>query len=294
MSSTTASRGSALPPQLQKALAGVSEISSLPEITARIVQVVEDPRATAHEMHDIVRADPALAAKILKVVNSAFYGLPSQIASLDRAILMLGLSAVKNIALAASLSRLFVVEDVSEQFAARDLWRHSVAVGVAARLLAESGGAVEADEAFVAGLVHDLGLVAMQQLFPANLREVVDRCHAETLSFCELERHVVGADHQMLGAFLAERWKFPPTLRQAIEFHHQPGDADAQYRGLATAVYVADTQCGLQRFGLWLTAHRQEVPGEYLAMLRVSAERLTDMAKQLPDRVAEAERIFTE
>ena len=83
-----------LPPQLQKAMARVAEISSLPEITTRIVEVVENPRATAHDMHEIVKNDPALAAKILKVVNSAFYGLPSQISSLDRAIVMLGLGEV--------------------------------------------------------------------------------------------------------------------------------------------------------------------------------------------------------
>ena len=96
-----------LSPELLKAMSRVREISSLPEVTTRIVEVVEDPKSTAQDMHEIVRHDPALAAKVLKVVNSAFYGLPSQIASLDRAIVMLGLSAVKNIALAASLSRLF-------------------------------------------------------------------------------------------------------------------------------------------------------------------------------------------
>lgn len=119
--------GKTLPPELQKAVLKVTEISSLPEITTRIVQIVEDPRATARDMHDIVRTDPALAAKILKVVNSAFYGLPAQIASLDRAILMLGLSAVNNIALAASLSGMFRAEVLCGEFAARDLWRHCVA-----------------------------------------------------------------------------------------------------------------------------------------------------------------------
>ena len=135
--------GMTLPPHLQKAMSRVTEISSLPEITTRIVQVVEDPRSTAHDMHEIVKNDPALAAKILKVVNSAFYGLPAQIASLDRAIVMLGLSAVKNIALAASLARLFKPEAITAQFTAKDLWKHCIAVGVCARLLSKKTGGIQ-------------------------------------------------------------------------------------------------------------------------------------------------------
>ena len=92
-----------LAPNVQRAVARVTEIGSLPEVTTRILEVVENPRATARQVHEVVRADPALAAKILKIVNSSFYGLPAQIGNLERAIVMLGLAALKNLALATSL-----------------------------------------------------------------------------------------------------------------------------------------------------------------------------------------------
>ena len=286
--------GKTLPPELQQALLRVAEIRSLPEITTRIVQVVEDPRATAHDMHDIIRTDPALAAKILRVVNSAFYGLPSQVASLERAILLLGLSAVKNIALAASLSRLFSAAAVAEQFAARDLWRHCVAVGVCSRLLANAANGIQADEAFVAGLVHDMGLIMIQQLFPAKLKMVAAQCHASAQSFCSLEQVVIGADHQAFGATLAAKWRFPAGLYHAIAYHHEPLALQPENRKLAAIVYAADTLCGCERYGFWLTAQGQELADAVLQPVAIVPEFLERVAAELPARVEEAERVFAE
>lgn len=283
-----------LPPNLLAALNEVTEISSLPEITTRIVQVVEDPRATAHDMHEIVRTDPALAAKILKVVNSAFYGLPSQIASLDRAILLLGLSAVKNIALAASLSRMFNADAMCEQFAARDLWRHCVAVGVCAKMLASEGRCAQADEAFVAGLVHDMGLIVEQQLFPEKLRDVADRCYNEPLDFCEVERNIVGADHQAFGGTLAARWKFPPGLQAVISYHHDPDLVPSEFATVVKIVHIADILCAQQRYGLWLTAQGSPLDEDVLKTLNLSLAIAEKVIEELPDRVQEAERIFTD
>ncbi|TWT45339.1 HDOD domain protein [Phycisphaerae bacterium RAS1] len=289
---TVDSAAGPLPPHLLKAISRVTEISSLPEITTRIVQAVEDPKATAHDLHEIVKSDPALATKILKVVNSAFYGLPAQIASLDRAILMLGLSAVKNIALAASLTRLFKAEPLGPQFEPRDLWRHCIAVGVCARMLAESGGCSRPDEAFVAGLVHDMGLLIVQQTFGDKLREVVTRCFSAPTSFCATEQSIIGADHQAFGAALAAKWKFPPALRNVITFHHDPGALRPEFKKLVTEVYVADTLCCQQQCGFWLTAGTQTIPDEMLSLISVERSQLDEIAAALPERIQEAEAIF--
>ncbi|MBU0639241.1 MAG: HDOD domain-containing protein [Planctomycetes bacterium] len=283
-----------LPPELQKAMSRVTEISSLPEITARIVEVVEDPKATAQHMHEIVKNDPALAAKILKVVNSSFYGLPAQIASLDRAIVMLGLSAVKNIALAASLSRLFKPGEISEHFAARDLWKHCIAVGVCTKLLGRAGHADRSEEAFVAGLMHDMGLLVEHQLFPDGLKEITNRCHAKPQVFCAAEDEIIGANHQMFGAALAAKWKFPAGLRCAVAYHHNPENLRPEYRCLTTLVYVADTICSHNQIGFWLTTQLQEISDDALALINLDRERLAEAIVDLPERVEEAEQIFSQ
>ncbi len=283
-----------LPPHLQKALAGVTEITALPEITTKIMDVVEDPKATAHDMHEIVKNDPALAAKILKVVNSAFYGLPAQIASLDRAIIMLGLSAVKNIALAASLSRLFKPESISDQFAPRDLWKHCIAVGVCAKLLARADSKDFAEEVFVAGLMHDMGLLIEHQLFPDQLKEVADRCFKEPQDFCAAETAIIGADHQAFGAELAAKWKFPAGLRNSIAYHHQPMKLKPEFRRLAAYVYVADTICCQSKHGFWLTAGHQVIDDVILGAINQTPETIEALMSDLPEHIEEAQSIFSE
>src|SRR5690606_32325129 len=110
---------------IANAIREISHIATLPEITLKIVSLVEDPKSTAQDLHKVISNDPALCARILKVVNSAFYGLPGQIGSINRAIVLLGLNAVKNIAIAASLAKLFRGGALTPTFAARDLWAHS-------------------------------------------------------------------------------------------------------------------------------------------------------------------------
>lgn len=284
--------GKVLPPALLKALSGVTEIGSLPEVTTKIVQLIEDQRSTARQIQNVVRTDPALAARILKIVNSAFYGLPAQVASLERAIVMLGLSAVRNLALAASLSRLFHADQISPQFSTRDLWQHSVAVAVAAKLLGRAGRSAEGDEAFVAGLMHDMGLLVSQQLYRAKVQEVAERCFSAPESFCAVEEHIVGADHQAFGLALATRWKFPPTLRNAIGYHHEPSSLQPEFQRVAAIVYLADSLCCQARIGFWLTAQTQEFPEWMQNLAGVTSANVAQVAEELPQRLAEAEQIF--
>src|SRR5436305_11723569 len=115
----------------------VTTIATLPEVTTQIIKTVEDPKSTASQLHKIVSHDPALVTRIMKVVNSAFYGLPGQIGSIERAIVLLGLNAIKNIAVAASLGQLFRGSALCEGYTAKDLWTHCIAVGVTGRYIAK-------------------------------------------------------------------------------------------------------------------------------------------------------------
>src|SRR5207302_41548 len=214
----------AIDPQqlVQQAIKKVTSIATLPEITAKIIRTVEDPKSTAAELHKIVSHDPALVTRILKVVNSAFYGLPGQIGSIERGIVLLGLNAVKNIAVAASLGQLFRGMKLCDGFTAKDLWTHCIGVGVVARALAKQSKLPLADEAFLAGMIHDIGLLVSLQTSPEQLRQVCERAKIEERSFCDIERELIGVDHQQLGAGLAEAWKFPRSCQLVAGYHHQP------------------------------------------------------------------------
>src|SRR5689334_23378678 len=232
------------PALVADALKKVSTIATLPEVTAKIVQTVEDPKSTAAQLHKIVAHDPALVTRILKVVNSSFYGLPGQVSSVERAIVMLGLNAIKNIAVAASLGQLFRGVKLCEGFTARDLWKHCVAVGVAARELAKQTRLPIGDEAFLAGMIHDVGLLVELQSNPEQLKLICQRAQQEgpNTNFCAIEREVSGGvDHQMLGAALAEQWKFPRACQLVAGWHHRPTQLTDANRALVHLVHIADT-----------------------------------------------------
>lgn len=264
--------------RVAEAVKKVTAISTIPEVTAQIVKTVEDPKSSAQQLHKIVSHDPALVTRILKVVNSAFYGLPGQIGSIERAIVLLGLNAVKNIAVAASLGQLFKGVPMCDGFTAKDLWKHCIAVGVTARDLARNMKLQTADEVFLAGMIHDVGILISLQLWPDKLREVCERAKQPGSDFCALEREIAGLDHQQLGQGLADQWKFPRVCQLVAGFHHNPSLLAGQHRLFVGLVHVADTLCcapdpanpvAPSKRGFNLTAVHQKLDDAGLADLKI-------------------------
>ena len=266
----------------------VTTIATLPQVTTQIIKTVEDPKSTAQQLHKIVSHDPALVTRILKVVNSAFYGLPGQIGSVERAIVILGLNGVKNIAVAASLGQLFRGSELCEGFTGKDLWTHCIAVAVAARDLAKNLKLNIADEAFLAGLIHDVGILVSLQLYPEKLREVCQAMLAGGTDFCETERSIIGLDHQQLGLGLAEQWKFPRVCQLVAGYHHQPQMLADQNRHLVMIVHVADTICCQAKYGFNLTALHQTLTDDRLAEMRLDPVAVATTKGRLDQLVTEA------
>ncbi|MDQ3440606.1 MAG: HDOD domain-containing protein [Planctomycetota bacterium] len=265
-----------------EAIKKITAIATLPEVTNQVIATVEDPNASASSLHKIVSHDPALVSRILKVVNSAFYGLPGQIGSIERAIVLLGLNAVKNIAVAASLGQMFRGVKLTEEFTARDLWTHCMAVAVTSRELAKQMKLPIADEAFLAGMIHDLGLLVSLQVSPEQLRAACERAKTSEANFCEIEREVIGADHQQLGAGLAEHWKFPRSCQLVAGHHHHPAALSDNNRMLVTLVYVADTICCQSGRGFNLTALRQKLDDAELGGVGIDMLLIERTRENLP------------
>ena len=261
-----------------------TEIATLPEITIRIVEVVQDPRSTAHSLHKIVANDLALSARILRVVNSAFYGLPGQIGSIDRAIMLLGLNAVKNIAIAASLSKMFKHSTPCDDFTGKDLWTHSVAVGATNKLITQELHMALPDEAFLAGLIHDLGLVSLIQCRGKDLPELVQLVKAG-VPFCQAEKKLIGTDHQEIGMALAARWKFPRSFQFVTGYHHNPTELAPENRLLATVTRISDILCAQKGLGLTLTVEEDEVSEELFTEIGLSNEQLQNITENIEEQL---------
>lgn len=276
------------------AISEISHIATLPEVTLRIIQLVEDPDSTAQDLNQVISNDPALGARILKVVNSAFYGLPGQIGSINRAIVLLGLNAVKNIAIAASLAKLFRGGRICPGFDARELWTHSVGVASATRLLSDKAGLRLPDEAFLAGLIHDLGIMVEVQARRAKFVEIIDAITADKeKTLRQAETEILGANHEQFGAGICKLWKFPVSFQYVTGFHHHPWDLQDNRSTLTELVYLADVLCAREEIGFAAGTEKDEPDGGILRKLDLTADDFDEVAKALPDAMSEAQSIFT-
>jgi len=230
----------------------------------------------------------ALSAKILKVVNSAFYGLPRQVGSVDRALLLLGLSTVKNIAIATSISKLFKGAKLATNFTAKDLWRHSLACGVFCKLIAHHKGVENCDEVFVAGLMHDIGIIVEMQVFPTQLGEVIDKVASSGRPLCQIELETFGADHQAFGTGLASKWKFPFLFQLATGYHHDPMRAAEQHREVACTVYLADVLACVKGIGIQ-SQESMECNDDVLAYLGMDEAKIHEILEEFDAKFSAAD-----
>ncbi|MGB2985188.1 MAG: HDOD domain-containing protein [Phycisphaerae bacterium] len=278
---------------VREAIDSMGEIATLPEVTVRIIEVVEDPHATSRELHDVIKHDPALSAKVLKVVNSAFYGLPGQVAGVERAVILLGRSAVKNIAVAASLARMFSGRRDPDLFDVSDLWKHCLAVAVAGKKLAQAAGSsTPADEMFLAGLIHDLGLIVARQTHASELAEVCRKCSDGEGGFLQLEQDIIGATHQDFGYALTTKWRFPEQLRACVSGHHNPETLDDGFQPMAWILRCADILCCRDGLGFDLQAKGDEITDKLLEAVGLTADDLARTLDGLEGEVEEAEAVL--
>ena len=223
----------------------IDSFPTLPLTLVRLFEAVERGEGSTGEVAQIVEADPALTAKVLKVINSPFYGLRFKISTLSHAIAMLGLSALKS--LAAGISP-FAHGDEAEGALDKCLyWQHSLAVAAAARAIARQIEYDLPEEAWIGGLLHDYGKVVLDLYAPDAFASCVAAHETQGGSIVELERKFLGIDHAQVGALVAEKWNLPKILKDAIQFHHEPEERmksfPRKHRELVSIVSAADRLC---------------------------------------------------
>ena len=278
---------------VHQAIQEITHIATLPEVTLKIIRLVEDPDSTARDLNQVISNDPALGTRILKVVNSAFYGLPDQIGSINRAIVLLGLNAVKNIAIAASLAKLFRGGKICPSFDARDLWTHCIAVATGTRLLADKTGLGLPDEAFLAGLIHDIGIMVEVQARRNQFVEAIKKLEADpNLNLRQAELECIGATHEQFGTALCQLWKFPTSFAHVTGYHHDPLQLADNHRTLASLVHVADILAAKTEQGFTRSVETIEVDPQLLEQIGLTASQLDEVAGAVPTVTAKANSLL--
>jgi len=226
----------------------VLSLPALPTIIAQMVELIDNPRTSASQLTKLISTDQVLTTKILKLANSAYYGFPRRIGTVNLAIVVLGFDMIKDLGLSVSIIDRFKRRSVDPSFDMSRFWEHSIACGAVSKMLARILNFRITGEVFVAGLVHDLGKLILNQYFPKEFSEIMKRITHHKESFLEAEDKILGVGHALIGSWLIERWNLPEHLVEVIEYHHNPQDA-SHYVQLASIVHFADFLCKWRGIG---------------------------------------------
>ena len=264
-------------------LAGVSHVA------IEAMRLAEDPNATGVDLTRVIESDPALSARLLRVANSAFYGARKPMSSVNASVQLLGFSAVKNIAVAASLTRAFRARSSFGSFDPHMMWTHSVAVGVASRLIALRSRRVDPNDAFLAGLLHDVGVIVEMQLAETHFRSTIVALDSDpSLTFRAAEQNNIGATHETFGEALCVAWNFPVALRQVCAFHHAPAKAAPSSQLLTSIVHASDIIAAHAMLGYARTVELPTISRELQDVIGLTADDLAAVEFALPQELASA------
>ena len=202
------------------------DLPSLPTSIVQVVQATERETVSTHEIEELIGADPAIATKLLKVVNSAYFGMPRQISSINQSIAILGLHQVRNLVLSIGVLNALSSKSARLKIMQRQFWERSFGAAACAQLLSKYKElpAKDHETLFVAGLLHDVGILFLFTQFTTPYMEVVKYAQTNSDRLIDVERRVLHVDHAQLGGMLANKWNFPENLEQLIAKHEEPGD----------------------------------------------------------------------
>jgi HD-like signal output (HDOD) protein len=275
--------------ELQALLDHDINLASLPNIFNEISNVINDPRSSAVHVADVISKDTSLSAKLLKIVNSAFYSFPSEIDTISRAVTIVGTRQLSTLAMGASVITIFrdIPADLMDM---ESFWKHSITCGVCARIIASHKNINNTERLFVAGLLHDIGRIILYKFYPHLERECLmcARRSQKLLRNVEVEFH--GCDHAQIGGMLHKKWNLPPTLEQAVTCHHDP--LRSQYPLETSIICLADILANALEMG---SSGERLVPSlkpEVWDVLRLEKDLLTKMTQLIDRQVAEVVHYF--
>jgi putative nucleotidyltransferase with HDIG domain len=218
-------------------------LKTLPSIAMNLFQLTAEAEVSFQEIEQLLRLDPVLVARVLRMVNSAYYQLRHPVSSLTKAIVVLGIKNLRNLVIIDALKNLFLSKNKNDDVSRR-LWLHSSAVGVGAEMICRRVYRLPGEDAFLAGLLHDIGLLVEAQVYPQDFQAVMAYYRDSEMGLLACERAILGTDHCAVGCYLASVWQFPAVVQQAIIDHHQTlADTEALVAlpGLIqVAHYIAD------------------------------------------------------
>ena len=273
--------------EVQDLVKNASDLVSLPEVSLRVNEIANDPDSTADDMGKVISQDPALVARMLKIANSAFYGVSNEVETITRAIAILGTKKIRDLVISTAASDTF--DGIPNNLITmQDFWHHSLYCALLAQILAKKSKKIKSESIFIAGLLHDIGQLLMFNKLPEKSHETILLLMegTEELETYEAERHVFGFDHMEVGAELIKKWKLAPVLQECIEFHHEPQNAK-NFPAEVALINIANAVAVMADFN---SMNEDDIP-----MINPISWELTGLSKNdLPEAIKQAQEEINE
>ena len=271
----------------------IDKMPSLPTTVTRVMEICDDPATSPADLNRVVGLDPVLMGKVMQLINSAYYGRPNKITSLVRAIILLGLNTVKNLALSTAVLGNLSSAQANDILNMDGFWEHSLCTGVISKKIASAAGidSKKHEEFFIAGLLHDIGKIPCVNCMPQEYLAVISRSDREKKSLNLVESDVFGFDHQQAGALVADHWKIEGAIKDAIEHHHAPQEYDGENLALVSAVAIADYMSLYLERGFAGNRYPVEPPETVYLLLGINFDQLEAMSDDIKKEIDKA-RVF--
>ena len=234
--------------KINRLLSSVGQLPTLPTIYTKLSELLRGPDSTVQKVSQLIAEDQAMAAKVLRMINSAFYGFPKKIGSLQRAVVILGFNEIKSLVLATGVVQMFGKFKTKHGFDMDKLWEHSIGCAVAAKVVAEAVQLSNVEDVFAGGLMHDIGKVIHALKLPKEFVEVIHDVQETGRTILESEEEILGFNHTETGRALAEKWDFAEITIEMIANHHISNGSDKLSKEVA-AVHIGNTLCSALALG---------------------------------------------
>lgn len=268
-------------------------IDSMPSLSitvSKILEVARDPQVTAKDLNKVISLDPVLVGRVLKLVNSAYYGLRNKVTSLVTAIIMLGINTIKNLALSTAVLGNVQKDSSFKALDVNGFWRHSIGVGVTAKLIAAKIGITlnRQEEFFIGGLLHDIGKIPINVLFEENYLKAIQQADFEKTQLIEMESKIIGITHSEVGKMIAEKWRLTGETYECIFHHHDPNMASEENFKLVASVSIANAYCNINQIGFSGNRYAKKIDDYILSSVGVTEEYLDEIFETISAEIEKA------
>lgn len=270
--------------ELNRFIEEIQDLPTLPVVMLKIFECIDDQHSSAEDLKGIIINDVSISTRVLSFANSAFYGFPKEIEDITRAIVILGVETIVDIALSVSLSSVLNPATDSLAIPIVELWKHSIATGEAARLLANENHYRSKEQAFLIGLTHDIGKIIFACFYAKEYNNAINQAQDEDLYISETEENEFGLSHSIIGESLALKWNLPANIVVPIRFHHIPMEAPMENRKAALLAHMADHIVKLSKIGTSGDNNKiAEISEEVYSEMGIDEDKIEEYTQKLKD-----------